>query len=92
MSILLPHQLTSTMVLKLYGTNDSPNTLRVALILKEKEVPYEFVSVDLAHQEHKTPQYLAEKHPFGQVPYMFVRTVASHSISSCISNLVLLAI
>lgn len=57
------------MVLKLYGSNDSHPALRVAHILKEKRVPFEFVPVDLAAKEHKTPEYL-QKHPFGQVPYI----------------------
>jgi glutathione S-transferase len=57
------------MVLKLYGTPLSTSTQRAVLVLKEKEVPYEFVPVDLASGEHKAPSYL-EKQPFGQVPYI----------------------
>jgi len=57
------------MVLKLYGANLSSCTRRVALVLQEKEVPYEFVAVDLPKGEHKAPDYL-KKHPFGQVPYI----------------------
>lgn len=55
------------MVLKLYGSPLSGPARRVALVLKEKEVPYEFVHVDLQKGEHKTPEYL-KKQPFGQVP------------------------
>jgi glutathione S-transferase len=57
------------MVLKLYGSPVSICTRRVALVLREKEVPYEFILVDLPKAEHKTPEYL-KKQPFGQVPYI----------------------
>ncbi|KAI0696165.1 glutathione S-transferase [Cytidiella melzeri] len=57
------------MVLKLYGGAHSPPTLRVAHILKEKNVPFDFVLVNVAEKQHKTPEYL-QKQPFGQVPYI----------------------
>ncbi|KAF9534044.1 glutathione S-transferase [Crepidotus variabilis] len=57
------------MVLKLYGNAVSPCTHRVALVLNEKEVPFEFHSIEFAKIEHKSPSYL-EKQPFGQVPYI----------------------
>jgi len=57
------------MVVKLYGLHPSSNVLRAALILHEKNVPFEFVQVDMRKGEHKSPAYL-EKHPFGQVPYI----------------------
>ncbi|KAF9444682.1 glutathione S-transferase [Macrolepiota fuliginosa MF-IS2] len=57
------------MVLKLYGFPASTATRRVAQILHEKEVPFEFVEIDRASNEHKSPAYL-EKQPFGQVPYI----------------------
>jgi len=57
------------MVLKLYGVYRSPWVCLVATVLREKQVPFELVSVDLASGEQKTPEYL-EKHPFGQVPYI----------------------
>jgi len=44
-------------------------TRRVALILKEKNVPYELVVVDISKNENKNPSYLANQ-PFGQVPYI----------------------
>ena len=56
------------MVLKLYGP-ESPFVRLVAVVLLEKQVPFEVISVDLAKGEHKTPEYLT-KHPFGQVPYI----------------------
>ena len=66
------------MVLKLYGMPQSTCTKRVATILKEKGVPYQFVPVDVASGEHKSPEYL-KKQPFGQVPYI-VRCHLSRSL------------
>ncbi|KIP01414.1 hypothetical protein PHLGIDRAFT_113065 [Phlebiopsis gigantea 11061_1 CR5-6] len=57
------------MVLKLYGMPASTCTRRVATALKEKNVPYELVPVDLAKGEHKAAAFIA-KQPFGQVPYI----------------------
>lgn len=57
------------MVLKLYGSSKSTCTRRVAVVLKEKNVPYEFVPVDIASGAHKSAEFLA-KQPFGQVPYI----------------------
>ena len=57
------------MVFKLYGIYRSPWVRLVAAVLKEKQVPFELVPVDLANGEQKTPEYLA-KQPFGEVPYI----------------------
>ncbi|KAJ2915379.1 hypothetical protein MD484_g5050, partial [Candolleomyces efflorescens] len=57
------------MVLKLYAAPLSTASLRVAQILHEKRVPFEFISIDLSKKEHKDAEYL-EKQPFGQVPYI----------------------
>ncbi|KAF8441293.1 glutathione S-transferase [Boletus edulis BED1] len=57
------------MVLKIYGYNMSTCTRLVALICKEKEIPYELVTINLAKGEHKNPEYLKTQ-PFGQVPYI----------------------
>ncbi|WEW58381.1 glutathione S-transferase [Emydomyces testavorans] len=57
------------MVLKLYGSPVSTATRCVAMVLHEKQVPFEFISVDLAKKEQKAPEYLAHQ-PFGQVPYI----------------------
>ncbi|KAF7362985.1 Glutathione S-transferase [Mycena venus] len=56
------------MVLKLYSTS-LPGSGQgiVALVLAEKQIPFEHVLVNLDSKDHKTPEYLA-KHPFGQVP------------------------
>ncbi|KAF8645507.1 hypothetical protein AX16_007792 [Volvariella volvacea WC 439] len=57
------------MVLKLYGFSQSTCTTRVGIVLHEKQVPFELISVDVMGGEHKTPEYL-EKQPFGQIPYL----------------------
>ncbi|KAJ7097148.1 thioredoxin-like protein [Mycena belliarum] len=57
------------MVLKLVGSATSTCTRRVALVLVEKKVPFEFVSINLAKGEHKAPEFVSQQ-PFGQVPYM----------------------
>ncbi|KAK0496065.1 glutathione S-transferase [Armillaria luteobubalina] len=57
------------MVLKIYGSRWSPNAKRVAMVLLEKNVPFQAVEVSMIDQEHKTPAY-AEKQPFRQVPYI----------------------
>jgi len=57
------------MVLKLHGHINSTCTIRVRTVLLEKEVPFEFVNVELWKGEHKGPAFL-EKQPFGMVPYI----------------------
>ena len=57
------------MVLKLHGIYRSPWVRLVVAVLKEKQVPFELVSVDFTNGENKSPGYLA-KQPFGEVPYI----------------------
>ncbi|THU91382.1 glutathione S-transferase [Dendrothele bispora CBS 962.96] len=57
------------MVLKFYASPLATCGRRVATVLWEKKIPYEFIDVDVFNGEHKTPAYL-EKHPFGQIPYI----------------------
>ncbi|KIJ66148.1 hypothetical protein HYDPIDRAFT_110326 [Hydnomerulius pinastri MD-312] len=57
------------MVLKLYGYASTACTRLVLLILKEKQIDYEYVAVDLKKGMHKSPVH-KEKQPFGQVPYI----------------------
>jgi glutathione S-transferase len=57
------------MVLKLYGFHLSTCTRTVATVLHEKQVPFEFIPVDLLKGEQKFPEFVA-KQPFGQVPYI----------------------
>jgi glutathione S-transferase len=57
------------MVLKLYGSNLSTCCRRVVTVLKEKQVPYELIEINMMKGEHKTTEYI-NKHPFGQIPYI----------------------
>ncbi|KZP20691.1 glutathione S-transferase [Athelia psychrophila] len=57
------------MVLTLYGYPDSPCTKRVAVVLKEKDIAFTFVPIDLLKGEHKSTEFM-KKQPFGQVPYI----------------------
>ncbi|KAI5121724.1 hypothetical protein M0805_009017 [Coniferiporia weirii] len=58
------------MVLKLYGQPFSPCTQSVIVTLKELNVPYELVPVNVLIGEHKSADYLASKQPFGQIPVL----------------------
>jgi len=71
------------MVLKLYAASASTCGQRVAIVLNEKGIPFEFNLVDFASGEHKSPEYL-KKQPFGQVPYLVRR--------SCLGRKLLLTI
>ncbi|KAF8972267.1 hypothetical protein BDZ97DRAFT_2054354 [Flammula alnicola] len=53
------------MVLKFYGNPRLPNTRRVAVVLHEKKVPFEFHLIGRAKREHKSPEYLMIQ-PFGK--------------------------
>ncbi|KAF7326280.1 Glutathione S-transferase [Mycena kentingensis (nom. inval.)] len=56
------------MVFKLYSAGlPGAGGLVIALVLNEKGIPFEHITVNVAEAEHKSAQYL-EKHPFGQLP------------------------
>ncbi|KAF9238098.1 glutathione S-transferase [Melanogaster broomeanus] len=57
------------MVLKIHGFSVSTCTRLVALICKEKEIPYELTDVDIIKGESKSPAF-KEYQPFGVVPYI----------------------
>ncbi|KAG2031208.1 glutathione S-transferase [Suillus americanus] len=56
-------------MVKLYGFTHSTCTRLVALVCKEKNIPYELIDVNLAKGEHKQPGFTANQ-PFGEVPYI----------------------
>ena len=60
------------MSFKLHGAPLSTCTRRVALIAKERNVPYEVVTVNLQAAENKQPPHLQHQ-PFGKIPYITVR-------------------
>ncbi|KAF2704366.1 thioredoxin-like protein [Pleomassaria siparia CBS 279.74] len=55
------------MVLKLYGS--AMSTSRVLTTMLEKELPYEFIRVDIAKGEQKSEDY-KKLQPFGKVPVL----------------------
>ena len=57
----------------LYGSPMSTCTRRVAVVLKEKGVPYELKALDFSKGEHKGEDYVKNWQPFGQVPALQVR-------------------
>ncbi len=59
----------------LHGMSQATCARRVALICKERNIPYTFQAVDVLSGEHKSAAY-KEHHPFGQVPYISVRRVS----------------
>lgn len=58
------------MVLKIFGAPYSIATQTVLVTLKELKLPYELVFVDLFKGEHKAPEYVSTKQPFGQIPVL----------------------
>ncbi|KAJ7096858.1 glutathione S-transferase [Mycena epipterygia] len=58
------------MVLKLYSVPYAAAGCGiVAMVLAEKQIPFELIVINLANKNQKTPDYLA-KNPFGQVPML----------------------
>ncbi|KAJ3572985.1 hypothetical protein NP233_g2723 [Leucocoprinus birnbaumii] len=59
--------LSIIMVVKIYGHPVSAPCKMVAAICIEKEVPYEFITLDFASKEHKSPEHIA-RNPWGKIP------------------------
>ena len=57
-----PHQI--------YGVPFSTCTCTVQVALEELKIPYNINFVNVIANEHKTPEYLEEKNPFGQIPVL----------------------
>ncbi|KAF5800563.1 putative glutathione transferase [Helianthus annuus] len=55
------------MAVKVYGFIGSNAVYRVLASLYEKNVDFEFITVNMVSREHKRPLFLA-RNPFGQVP------------------------
>jgi hypothetical protein len=69
-----------TMAFKLHGYPKSTCTRRVALVARERNIPYELIPVSVQTGEHTQEAHLSH-HPFGQVPYIVVRHLSSHPLS-----------
>jgi glutathione S-transferase len=57
------------MALTLYDAMPSANSERVWMVLFEKDLPYERVTVNLRRKEQKEPEFLA-LNPYGKVPVL----------------------
>ena len=55
--------------LQLYGSLRSGHVHRVQLLLTMLELPFEFIAVDMAAGQHRTPEFLA-MNPLGEVPVL----------------------
>ncbi|KAH8113202.1 glutathione S-transferase [Phellopilus nigrolimitatus] len=58
------------MAVKFYGDKAVSGTQHVLVVAKELGVPYTIVHVDMNAGAHKTAEYIATKHPFGQTPVL----------------------
>ena len=54
-------------MIKLYTYPASSNSRKVRVVLLEKGLEFERVTIDLSKREQKSPEYL-KIHPFGTVP------------------------
>ncbi|KAI6158452.1 glutathione S-transferase [Pisolithus thermaeus] len=57
------------MTLTIHGAPYSTCTRLVALVCKEKQIPFNLSVVDLSKGQHKAPGFVAVQ-PFGQIPYI----------------------
>ncbi|GIW41338.1 MAG: stringent starvation protein A [Candidatus Binatia bacterium] len=53
----------------LYDYPDCPYGQKVRVVLAEKELPYDLVTVDLKKNEQRSPEFL-RKNPYGKVPVL----------------------
>ncbi|KAH9977474.1 glutathione S-transferase [Russula compacta] len=56
-------------VFRLHGPPKARCTIRVALIAKERNIPYQLVPINFEAPDHDQPAHLAH-HPFGLAPYI----------------------
>jgi glutathione S-transferase len=70
-------------MIKLYDFKSSPNCQRVKVVLAEKNLPYEIITIDLRKQEQKTLEFL-KLNPYGKVPVLVDGDTVLYE--SCIIN------
>ena len=56
-------------MMTLYGYPPSPNARKVVLVLTEKGLEFDYVTIDLLKEEQKSPEFL-KRNPHGQVPVL----------------------
>ena len=62
--------MTDSKPITIYGLPLSTCTQSVGVALQELGLPYKVIDVDLKSGAHKAPDYVATKHPFGQIPVL----------------------
>ncbi|CAE6461861.1 unnamed protein product [Rhizoctonia solani] len=55
---------------KLYGEHASPATQCVMTVCNELGITCDFIFVDFMNGEHKTPEYINTRNPFGAIPVL----------------------
>ena len=77
------YQRSSTM--KIYDTKTAPSPRRVRIFLAEKNIPMEYVQVDLQNGENISPQ-MRQKNPMGKIPILELDdgTCISEGASICL--------
>jgi glutathione S-transferase len=70
--------------MKIYTNRFAPSPRRVRMFAAEKGIPLDAVEVDIAKDEHKTPQFLA-MNPRAELPLLVLDdgTVMSESLAIC---------
>ncbi|MCB2061201.1 MAG: glutathione S-transferase family protein [Novosphingobium sp.] len=70
--------------MKIWGTRDQGNPVRVAIFVEEKGIDIPFEPVDLLNGEHKQPAFLA-KNPAAQIPVLELDdgTCISETVAIC---------
>jgi glutathione S-transferase len=71
--------------MKIYDTKTAPSPRRVRIFLAEKDIPMEYVQVDLQNGENISPQ-MRQKNPMGKIPILELEdgTCISEGASICL--------
>ena len=71
--------------MKIYDTKTAPSPRRVRIFLAEKNIPMEYVQVDLQNGENISPQ-MRQKNPMGKIPILELDdgTCISEGASICL--------
>ena len=71
--------------MKIYDTKTAPSPRRVRIFLAEKNIPMEYVQVDLQKGENISPQ-MRQKNPMGKIPFLELDdgTCISEGASICL--------